>query len=227
MLFFHRVFRTYLGRLFVIHFEVVPPGFFADFKAVALSVFSIVWIGDRDYPFLGDVLIEMVDRMPGVVEAVAVDGGLLGLVASAIELDKAVIPTMESSHAVQEILVAAYIVVRTSEEHIPYIATEDKPNEILLVIGKLLYDLGDYHLPNVLTEVRATCEALYHVEDFVLVEVDCYHGLLLLTLRRFGGNGGGFWFRRGRFCAAFGFLFLGRRRCWSAAFLGGRTRLGR
>lgn len=203
MLFLLRVFRTYLGRLFVIHFEVVPPCFFADFKAITFGVLSIIRIGDRDNPFLGNILIEMVYGMPGIVEAVAVDGSLLGLVASAIELDKAVITTMESSHAVQEILVAAHIVVRTSEEHIPYIATEDKPNEILLVIGKLLYDLGDYHLPYMLTEVRTTGEALYHVEDFVLVEMDCYHGLLLLTLRRFGGNGGGFWFRRWRFCAAF------------------------
>lgn len=190
ILFFVRVFRTYLGRLFVIDFEVVPPCFFAYFEAVALSVFCIVRVGDRYHPFLGDKLIEMVDRIPGIVEAVAVDGSLLRLVACAIELDKAVIATMESSHAVQEILVATYIVVRTSEEHIPYIATEDKPDEILLVIGKLLYDLGDYHLPNMLTEVRATGEALYHVEDFVSVEMDCYHGLLLLTLRRCGWNGG-------------------------------------
>lgn len=172
-------FRTYLGRLFVIDFEVVPPGFFANFKAITFGVFGIVRVGDRDYPFIRDVLIKMVDRMPGVVEAVAVDAGLLGLVSCSIELDKAMIATMESSHAVQEILVATHIVVRTSEEHIPYIATEDKPDEILLVIGKLLYDLGDYHLPNMLTEVRATGEALYHVEDFVLVEVDCYHVLLL------------------------------------------------
>lgn len=184
------VFWTYLGRLFIIHFEVVPPGFFSNFKAFTFCVLSIVRICDRDNPFIRDKLIEMVNGMPGIIESVAVNGNLLRLVTCTIELDKTMIATMESSHAVKEILFATNIIVRTSEEHIPYIATENEPDEILLVIGKLLYDLGDYHLPNVLTEVRATCEALYHVEDFVLVEMDCYHGLLLLTIRRCGWNGG-------------------------------------
>lgn len=158
----------------VIDVAIMPPGFFSALDVERFC--GCFWVRiDANNPIFWDEPTEGVFGSPLVLKSVAADGMVLAVLLSPLaEGHDGIVATVHGSQALKEVVVAALVIVALEVDG-KDITAKEEPERILFQVRHLPNVVVNDFLPDVLPEVRSTCEAFHSGEEIVPVEVHCNH----------------------------------------------------